>query len=302
MGGAGGGTRGEGEAGRSRMSLHPQYARPRTLAETTSLLAQLNAGATIIAGGQELMPHVNHGRLMPDVFVDITALAELKGISEVDGGLSIGALTVHRELQDSPLVAAHTPLLAAAAAEIGGGWQVHNRGTVGGNVAALHPLYDLIPPLLALDAVLEIHGADGVTHVPLAAHAAGRPFGLGTRAVLARILVPAAPGGSAYRKLKITDGSYGSANAAARVVCDGAGAVAAARIVLGAVSERPIDVALDVCVGKPAGRIDLAAVEAACCAAVRTPLEDRLGDGAYRRGMAGIIGRRAFEAALSSRG
>jgi len=171
------------------MSLHPQYARPRNAAQAVELLGGLGAGAVVIAGGQELMPHVNYGKLMPSVYVDIGALPELKGVSETDGVVSIGALTVHRELQKNALVQKSLPLLSYAASLVGGGLQVHNRGTVGGNIVAMHPLYDIVPPLLALGAEVEILAAGGTRRAALAAVIAETSHGLGSQALIVRVLV-----------------------------------------------------------------------------------------------------------------
>jgi aerobic carbon-monoxide dehydrogenase medium subunit len=284
------------------MSLHPQYARPRNAAQAVELLGGLGAGAVVIAGGQELMPHVNYGKLMPTVYVDIGALPELRGIREADGVVSIGALTVHRELQKDALVQQALPLLSYAAGLVGGGWQVHNRGTVGGNIVAMHPLYDIIPPLLALGAEVEILAAGGTRRAPLAAVIAETSHGLGSQALIVRVLVRAtSPGtGWAYEKLKITEGGYGSANAAAVVALDG-GKLTAARLVIGAVAERPIDAsaALKGLLGRPFDPRAAQELEAACSTLVTQPMNDQQGDAGWRRAMAGVVARRALTAAVA---
>jgi carbon-monoxide dehydrogenase medium subunit len=284
------------------MSLHPQYARPRSLQQAVELLDGLGSGATVIAGGQELMPHVNHGRLMPSVYIDINSLAELRGIRDDGGLVSIGALTVHRELQRDPLVAKALPLLAHAATQVGGGWQVHNRGTVGGNLVAMHPLYDLAPPLLALGAEVEIQGAGGSRRQPLATVIASTSHGLGTSALLARVLVApmAAGAGWAYQKLKITEGSYGSANAAAVVTLTG-GRIASLRLVIGAAGERPFDAgpALAGLLGRTFDARAAAEAEGACRAALARPLDDQQGDATWRRAMSGVVARRALTQAVA---
>jgi aerobic carbon-monoxide dehydrogenase medium subunit len=286
------------------MSLHPQYARPKSAAQAVQLLDGLGAGAMIIAGGQEIMPHVNYGKLMPAVYVDIGALNELRGIKrETDGTISIGALTVHRELQRESLVRDSLPLLSYAAGLVGGGWQVHNRGTVGGNLVAMHSLYDITPPLLAMSADVEIIGVKGVRRAPLATVIAETSHGLGTTSVLARVLVKPLGGGAgwSYQKLKITDGSYGSANAAVVVAFDGP-KLTALRVVIGAVAERPIDAsaALKPLLGRPLDERSLAEAEATCAALVTQPLADQRGDGAWRRAMAGTVARLALAAAAQS--
>ena len=106
------------------MSLRVQYARPRSLDQAAELLGGLTSGAVIIAGGQELMPHLNYGRLAPSVLVDISNLSELRGIQATDSGVAIGALCVHRDIQHDALVSERAPLLAFAASQVGGGWQV----------------------------------------------------------------------------------------------------------------------------------------------------------------------------------
>jgi FAD binding domain in molybdopterin dehydrogenase len=171
------------------VSLNPQYARPRSAQQAVELLEGLGAGAMVIAGGQELMPHMNYGRLMPGVLVDIGGIAELRGITEDTGRIAIGALTSHRELQTSALVRERLPLLAFAAQRVGGGWQVHNRGTVGGNIVAMHPLYDIAPALIALDTEVDVQTSAGTRRVALAALISETAHGLGTTSILTRILV-----------------------------------------------------------------------------------------------------------------
>lgn len=284
------------------MSLYPQIARPRSVAEAAQVLAGLSTGAVVIAGGQELMPSVNYGHLMPAVYVDIGGIKDLKGIAEKDGLIAIGALTVHRELQNSALIRSKLPLLAAAAAQVGGGWQVHNRGTIGGNIVSMHPLYDIIPPLLALDAEVEIAAEGGARSVTLAALMKDTAHGLGSQSILTRVLVKPMPTGAGwgYEKLKITGGGYGSANAAAVVAFDGA-KLAVLKVVVGAASSLPVDVSSAVkgLLGQPWSPAAAAAIDSAAAAAITEPLSDQQGDGAWRRAMAGVMARRAVAAAVN---
>lgn len=143
------------------MSLHPMYARPRDLEQASELLASLSTGAVIIAGGQEIMPYINYGVMMPDVYVDIGGIDALRVVSAEADEVSIGPLTVHRDIQNIDEIVQQLPLLAYAAKQIGGGMQVHNRGTIGGNIVAMHPLYDVAPALLALEAEVELLSEKG---------------------------------------------------------------------------------------------------------------------------------------------
>jgi aerobic carbon-monoxide dehydrogenase medium subunit len=284
------------------VSLHPQYARARDVAQTVEILDALGSGAVIIAGGQELMPHVNHGRLMPSVYVDINGLQELRSISETDGVVAIGALTVHRDLQRDAITRRSSPLLAHAAAQIGGGWQVHNRGTVGGNLTSMHPLYDLAPSLIALGAQVEVSSVRGTRTVLLSALIAETSHGLGTTALITRVKVPSMgpESGWSYLKLKVTEGAYGSVNVAAIVTAHKL-RVGSIRLVVGAASERPVDcsVALQSLVGRDidAAFDDEIAQRVSSC--IGTPLDDHQGDSAWRREVAGVLARRAIREAVA---
>jgi CO/xanthine dehydrogenase FAD-binding subunit len=286
------------------MSLYPSFARPRSLKQAAELLAGLSSGKVLIAGGQELMPSINQGVLQPDVYVDIGSLPELRGIAldEDSGQLAIGALTVHRELQTDPLVAAHAPLLAASAVKAGGGRQVHNRGTIGGNVVSMHPLYDIAPALLALGADVEMLRGDTLSRTPLAEVLRDTSHGLGSDAILVRILITPMREGSgyAYEKLKMSGGAYGSANAAAVVETDGA-AISSLRLVVGAVAEQLIDAsdAAAFLAGQAWNDAAAERLKAAVSALVEQPLSDQQGVGEWRQAMAGVVAARACAAAVT---
>ncbi|TXS95965.1 hypothetical protein FV139_00175 [Parahaliea maris] len=283
------------------MSLYPMYARPRSVEEAVGLLAGLSSGAVVVAGGQELMPAVNSGTLMPEVFIDVAGIEALRGIDFNEGVLSIGALTVHRELQGNALVGEHLPLLANSASQVGGGWQVHNRGTIGGNIVAMHPLYDIAPSLLALEVELEIADESGVRTTAFADVLTDTRHGLGSDSLLVRVLARPQPSGSCwgYQKFKSTGGAYGSANAAAIVQLDGQ-SLSAVRLVVGAAAEKLEVIDLSHIVGKPWSEDVGRTIEAACREAISQPLSDQQGDAEWRRAMAGVVARRAVQQAINS--
>ena len=285
------------------MSLHPMYARPRDLEQASQLLASLSSGAVLIAGGQEIMPFINYGVMMPDVYVDIGGIKALKGVNVNDDEVSIGALTVHRDIQSTEDIVERLPLLAYAAQQIGGGWQVHNRGTIGGNIVSMHPLYDIAPALLALDADVELLSDKGLQRMSLLQLQNDSSHGLGSSSILTKILVktmlPNVLWG--YYKLKNSAGAYGSANAAAVIQMDGE-KIKSIRIVIGAVSETSVVIskALDGYLGG-AYTLEIGrAIEKVCIDAIDEPLSDQQGDGVWRKAMAGIAARRATEMALSN--
>ncbi len=141
-----------------------RYFRPRRLDAALAALAQ--APCRVLAGGTDLYPaHV--GRPLPQPLLDVSAIDELRGLEvSPDGALRIGAAVTWSELARAALPA-HCAALAQAAREIGG-MQIQNRGTVGGNLCNASPAADGIPPLLALDATVELASASGARTLPLA--------------------------------------------------------------------------------------------------------------------------------------
>ena len=283
------------------MSLHPMYARPRDLEQASELLASLSSGAVIIAGGQEIMPYINYGVMMPDVYVDIGGIDALRGVSAETNEVSIGPLTVHRDIQNIEEIVETLPLLAYAAKQIGGGMQVHNRGTIGGNIVAMHPLYDVAPALLALEAEVELLSEKGSQRMSLAELQDLSNHGLGTSSILTKILVkPMSPTTLwSYYKLKNSAGAYGSANAAVVIQLDGEN-LKSIRVAIGAAAEKVVVVSgnLDGYLGGPYTSEVGLAIQKTCSDAIVEPLSDQQGDGVWRKAMAGVAARRATEMAL----
>lgn len=176
-----------------------ELATPRDLGEALALLAE--APRTPLAGCTDLYVALNAGTLAATRFVDLSALDELRGIAIERGRLVIGAMTTHAEIERSPRVAAAFPLLARAAAEIGGP-QIRHRGTLGGNLVNGSPAGDLLPPLAVAEAEIVLTSARGTRRV------AYRDFFTGYRATvlapdeLVRAVEIVPPGGSGwYRKV-----------------------------------------------------------------------------------------------------
>ncbi len=138
---------------------------PRSLKEALRLLS--DEGPLVpLAGGTDIYVSLNFGTLAARRYLDLWRLDALRGIRHERGRLVLGALTTYRELIESRLVARHLPMLAAAAAEVGGP-QVQNRGTLGGNLANASPAGDTLPVLAAAEATLVLKSAGGERRVPL---------------------------------------------------------------------------------------------------------------------------------------
>jgi len=131
------------------------YAKPRSIEETFDLLERHGAGARILAGGQSLIPSLNMRLSSPDLLIDISALADLKNISRVDGSLRIGALVTHSQIEKSEDVRKHVPMLAEAVQHVAHP-AIRNRGTLGGSLALADPAAEYPACAVALDAVFII--------------------------------------------------------------------------------------------------------------------------------------------------
>ncbi len=136
------------------------YVKPKALNEALSLLEQGGDDARLIAGGQTLLATLNMRLSEPSILIDITDVAELKGISVVGDALRIGALVTHTEIEDSDLVAKHAPLLKAAAPHIAHR-AIRNLGTWGGSLAYGDPAAEWPACSLTLQATMVIHGPSG---------------------------------------------------------------------------------------------------------------------------------------------
>ncbi len=137
-----------------------EYFAPTSVDEALSLLSEHGDDAKILAGGHSLIPAMKLRLAEPSVLIDIQRVEGLKGISESDGRLVIGALATHYELESSDLVNRRVPILAQTASEIGD-VQVRNKGTIGGSLSHADPAADWPATILALDADLKIVGSGG---------------------------------------------------------------------------------------------------------------------------------------------
>lgn len=149
-----------------RTPLQPMsVVSPRTLPEALARLRD-DPGLLPLAGCTDIYVLVNAGTPPASRFLNLWPLDELRGITTLaDGGLRVGALTTYRALIDSPAIRAVAPMLAEAA-DVVGGEQIHNRGTLGGNVANASPAGDTLPVLSALEATVVLVSAVGERRVP----------------------------------------------------------------------------------------------------------------------------------------
>ena len=189
-----------------------EYVRADTVEEALTLLAQYGEAAKILAGGQSLIPVLNMRLARPEFLIDINRLTEISGIEQSEQGLVIGALTRHREVEFSPIIKAHCPLLSEAAQWIGHP-QVRNRGTFGGSLCHADPTGEFPASAVALEAKFVVRRANGgVREIP-----AGEFFitylttTLQPDEVLVQIRIPALKPRTGWAFLEINDGEGANA-------------------------------------------------------------------------------------------
>jgi CO/xanthine dehydrogenase FAD-binding subunit len=274
------------------------YDRPDTLPAALAILAR--EPRVVLAGGTDLYPATEAASL-PGPILDIGDLGDLDGIARTPDGFRIGTRTRWSTIRDAELPPAFDALRQAAA-EVGG-VQIQNAGTVGGNLCNASPAADGVPPLLALDAAVELASAAGTRRLPLAAFLAGpRRTARRPDELLTAVLIPAAAaeGRSAFLKLGARRYLVISIAMVAARLATADGRVRAAALAVGAcgpVATRlpAVEAAL---LGHPP---DPARIDPAAVAAALAPLDDHRASAAYRADAAAELLRRAVAALAGPR-
>jgi len=208
-----------------------EYVRAGTVDEALAALAEHGDDAKLLAGGMSLLPLMKLRLATPAVLVDVGRLTDLAYVRDAGDHLAIGALTRHRDLETSDLLAAECGVLRAVAGQVGDN-QVRHRGTLGGSVAHGDPASDLPAALLALDATLVVRGPAGERTIPAADFFVGfLETALAPDELLTEIRVAkAGPTGFAYEKFNrraqdwATVGAVAVTNGAAHVALVNMGA------------------------------------------------------------------------------
>jgi carbon-monoxide dehydrogenase medium subunit len=281
---------------------HVDYDAPETVSEAVELLAEHQDEASVLAGGQSLIPLLALRLARPAVLIDINGIDELSGVSATDGWVAIGAMTREYVAEDSETVADTVPLLAAALPLIGHE-AIRSRGTVGGSLAHADPAAELPAVARALDAEFVVCGQSGERVVPAAEWFEGylttscRPDEL-----LVEVRFPAAGRGTgiSFQEVARRHGDFAIVGLAASLTLS-EGAVTDARLALAGVSDVPVRAAdaEDLLVGeRPSAELfDEAARRATDDL---DPPADVHGSSEYRRKVAAALVRRGLRAAADS--
>src|SRR5262245_55695822 len=221
------------------------YARPASVAEALALLDKHKDDARGRAGGQSLVPMLNFRVAAPKVLVDINRIAGLSGIKVTKSHVRIGALTRHVELERSPEIAKHLPLVAAAMPHVAHP-AIRNRGTFGGSCALADPAAELPACAIALGATFVVAGRKGERRVAAEDFFKGlyaTALKAGELLVAAEFPLPKPGDASAFGELARRHGDYAMVGVAAQ------GSKKGLRAVFFGVGDKPTAVEADTAAG-----------------------------------------------------
>ena len=270
------------------------YFAPESLTEALDILA--GGDVRLVAGGTDFYPALPAGGPRQSL-LDVTRVAGLRGVARTDGGWRIGAATRWSDIARADLPPVFDGLKAAAR-EVGS-LQIQNAGTVAGNICNASPAADGMPPLLTLEAEVEVAGPTGARRVPLEVFVTGvRAVALEPGEMVVALHIPALPEGARGAFSKLGSRSYlviSIAMVAMVLRLDGAGRFDVARVAVGACSPvaRRLSALERALVGTVPGEVEVTAEHLAGLA----PIDDVRGSGAYRlEAVAEMIGRMLREA------
>lgn len=272
---------------------------PKSLTAALDALAQNDPNLRPLAGGTDMLVDIRSGRATPNVLVSLQDIAELRGIRRENGTLTVGAATTISEFLTDPHLTTYDALTEAA--YYFANPMIRNLATVGGNLTSASPAGDMLPPLLALGAQVELVSASTTRVVPLdQLFLAPRKTVKRADELVANLRLPAAGAkslvASSFYKLGLRRADAISIVSVAVWLRREGDTVADVRIALGAVAPRPMRAtsAEAVLRGQPFN--DANVQEAARLASGEcSPIDDLRASAAYRRRMVQVYVRRMLE-------
>ncbi|HSC43622.1 MAG TPA: xanthine dehydrogenase family protein subunit M [Candidatus Binatia bacterium] len=280
-----------------------EYRTPKSLKEVHANLKEFGSDAKLVAGGTALIIMMKQRLVRPSCLISLRSVRGLNGIELQNGGLRIGGLATHRQLETSPLIRRRLPMLAETYHHVAT-LRVRNMATVGGGLAHADPNQDPPPSLIALGATLKATSANGSRVIPMDEFFKDYyETVLNPDELITEVMVPKLPpnSGAAYIKfLPRTADDYATVSAAAVLTLDKSNkTIADVRIALGSVGVTPIraTAAEAVLRGQPLKTEAFAEAGEKAKEAV-DPISDFRGSAGYKKDMAAVFVRRALEKAL----
>jgi aerobic carbon-monoxide dehydrogenase medium subunit len=260
-----------------------EYHAPESLDEALALKAELGDEASILAGGQSLLPLLNMRLARPTALIDLNRVSELAYVEERDGGIAVGAMTRQRALERSEVARRLCPLVGETLLHVAHSI-VRNRGTVGGSIAHADPAAELPAALCALGGKLIARSRDRSREIaPQDFFLFHFSTALEPDEILSEVWFPALAQGAGHAFLEVSrrHGDFALCGAAC-IATNGA-----VRLGFSGVASRPVAVDSD----------DPEAIEAAI-----DPTDDVHATASYRRRLAQVLARRARMIARSRAG
>ena len=278
------------------------YCAPTTVEQALALLTEHGDEAKVLAGGQSLVPMMNFRLVQPSVLVDLNPIPDLAYIEpDENGGLRLGAMTRHHQVEVDPMVAERMPLLHEAMPKIAYP-QIRSRGTIGGSISHADPSAELAAVSVALNGRFRLRSPKGERWVP----AQDFFIGLFTTILqpdelLVEVALPPLPARTGGTLMEVARRSHDFAlvGVAAVVSLDGKGACRQTRMVFLSAGDRPMEAhrAADVLAGQiPTPEAIRAAAEIAASDDI-DPSSDIHATAEFRRHLAKVLARRALDLA-----
>ncbi len=285
------------------MKLSPvDYEAPGTVAEALDLLAEHGDEASVLAGGQSLIPLLALRLAQPAVLIDINGVEGLSGVSVTDGWVTIGATTREYMAEESATIAESVPLLAAALPLIGHE-AIRSRGTVGGSLAHADPAAELPAVARALNAEFVVRGPSGERVVPAAEWFEGYlTTSRGPDELLTEVrFLAARPGtGTSFQEVARRHGDFAMVGLATSVTLN-AGTITDARLAFAGVSDVPARAtAAEELLEGERPTAELFDEAARVAAADIDPPSDLHGSAEYRKKVAAALVRRGLREAVGN--
>ncbi len=280
-----------------RAMIENTFLAPSSIDEAVTMLQVADGETALLAGGTDLLVQMRLGAKQPHTIVDLKLIPELTQISLDGDGLRLGAAMCAAALGENIAVKQAYPGLVEAA-ELIGSAQIQGRASVGGNLCNGSPAADTVPALVALEALCEIVGADGVREVPVAEFVTGpgqSVLSKGEFLLALRIASRPLRSADAYlRFIPRTEMDIAVAGAGVDITLDDDGCCTRARVALGAVGPKVIiaDAAAEALIGTDLDDVALARAAAAASEAA-SPIDDKRGTIEFRRHVAGVLTKRA---------
>lgn len=279
-----------------------RFEAPTEVEAAVALLAGED-GARVLAGGTDLLVQMRLGAGAPALFVDVKRIPRLSAVQLDSSGIKVGASVSAAEIYENDSIRSLWPGLADAT-DLIGSTQIQGRATWSGNLCNASPAADSVPALIACNATAVIAGPKGERRVAVEEFTTGpgqTVLERGEFVVEFEVPAPAPHASDAYERLiPRTEMDIAVVGVGVAIELDDAGAVASARVVLGAVAPTAIRVP-DAEVALVGSRLDDAALDAAAAAstAAANPIDDKRGTVAYRKKIAGVLTKRVAKTAYA---